>query len=156
MSAEALLHATAVALAVDPDGPLFGALFLGRSGAGKTALAHALIFGCPWRRTALVADDAVFVGVTENRLWACGGAAIAGLSEARGFGPAPTPSLAAHALSAGFDLDAPVTRFEDARYLPLDTGRLLPIYPFAAGSECAARLRVAVRAILARNGALRR
>ncbi|MBY0422976.1 MAG: hypothetical protein K2Q06_11785 [Parvularculaceae bacterium] len=156
MSAETLLHATAVAVAVDPDGPLFGALLLGKSGAGKTAHALALVFGCPWRRSKLIADDAVFLSARDGRLWARGGPAIAGFAESRGFGPAPTPFTMTHALSAGFDLDEPVTRFEDARFLPLDSGRLLPIYPFLAGSEGGVRLRVAARAILARNGALRR
>ena len=153
MTAGRSVHGVALALAVDADGPLFGALLLGAPGAGKSTLALAAIVGCPWLRTALVADDVVVIDNRAGGVEARGTGRLAGLIEVRGFGPAPVRRRDSVPLAAAFDLESPVTRFEDARFDPLDTARLLPIYPFRPGTDGAARLRVAARAILARTGA---
>lgn len=142
------LYATAIALAVDADGPLAGVLLLGPSGAGKSALALAAIEACPFRRTALIADDQVAI--------APGGAASApetlkGLIEVRGFGPARVRSVASAWLVAAFDLGLDASRvplLETRRFAP---GADLPVIPFRrAGAEAAAahRLRVIVRQVL--------
>ena len=142
------LHATAIALAVDADGPLAGVLLLGPSGSGKSTLALAAIETCPFRRSALVADDQVAI--------APGGAASApepleGLIEVRGYGPARVPFVKSARLVAAFDrgLDAPrVPVIEIRSFAP---GADLPVIPFRrAGAEAAAahRLRVIVRQVL--------
>ena len=100
MSAPAPLHAVAIALAVDFDGPLFGVLLLGPAGAGKSSLAISAINSCPFSRTALVADDAVIV---ENGL-ACAPHRLEGAIEVRGFGPARIRSKSAILLRLALDL----------------------------------------------------
>lgn len=79
------LHATAVVAG------RAGVLILGRSGAGKSSLALALIALLRARKNfaALVADDRVWVAAAGGRLVAEVPQAIAGLVELRGFGPAP-------------------------------------------------------------------
>ncbi|MEE2691354.1 MAG: hypothetical protein VX640_07440 [Pseudomonadota bacterium] len=143
-----LIHATALALAVDADGPLAGVLLLGASGAGKSMLALAAIEACPWRRTALIADDAAEVRAEGGRAVASAPAPIRGLIEVRGFGPAPVRSVAAAPVIAAFDLDAPAARLPDPGRYPVGERLSLPLYPFAPGEAGPARLRVAVRSIL--------
>ena len=143
-----LIHATALALAVDADGPLAGVLLLGPSGAGKSLLTLAAIEDCPWRRTALIADDAVEVKEKAGGPVASARAPTRGLIEVRGFGPAPVRSIASAGLVAAFDLGAPPERLPHPGRYPLGEGLSLPLYPFAAGEAGPARLRVAVRSIL--------
>ncbi len=143
-----LIHATALALAVDADGPLAGVLLLGPSGAGKSALALAAIEDCPWRRTALVADDAVEIQAKGGRATASARAPVKGLIEVRGFGPAPVRAAPSAALVAAFDLAAPAERLPEPGAYPLGEGLSLPLYPFKPGEAGPARLRVAVRSIL--------
>jgi len=144
VNAGTLLHGVAVAVAVDADGPLAGALILGSSGAGKSSLALSLIEACPFRRTALIADDMVRITQEEARLVADAPERLAGLIEIRGFGPTPVRSVSAAALAVAIDLDGAATRLpapED--FGPLSGGPTLPRYPFLwAGAEATAPHRV--------------
>jgi hypothetical protein len=143
-----LLHATAIALGVDADGPLAGVLILGESGAGKSSLALSSIEGCPFARTALVADDQVLV---DAQLIASAPPALSGLLEVRGFGPAPVRSIKSAPLLVGIDLSAPTARIVSPARAELAGGLALPVYAFRwAGAEAGAahRLRVMVRQVL--------
>lgn len=148
MSERLFLQATGVGVAIDPDGPLWGILLLGASGAGKSTLALSLIVNCPWRRSALIADDGVWLTPRDGRWRASAPDAVKGLIEVRGLGPAPVRTTSELAISTGFDLSAEPERLNAPRFAPFDVTNLLPIYPFRAGSDGAARLRVAARAIL--------
>lgn len=68
-----------------------GVLITGPSGAGKTALALALVSHCTscGRFARLVADDQVLLTAAGGRLVGRAPPAIGGLAEARGLGPAP-------------------------------------------------------------------
>jgi GTPase SAR1 family protein len=144
-----LVHATALAVAVDADGPLAGALILGSSGAGKSTLALALIENCPFRRTALVSDDATLLEAIDGRLFATAPQTMAGLIEVRGFGPAPIRAIASVGLVAGFDLDRRSARLPEPESRKIGGGSL-PIWPFQGIETGALRLKVILRAILAR------
>lgn len=148
MTKPALIHATALALAVDPDGPLAGVLLLGASGAGKSRLALAAIETCPWRRTALIADDAVSAWGEGGAVQARAPARIAGLIEVRGFGPVPVRSVEKARLVAAFDLAASPARLPEPAAYALGEGLALPLFPFFPGEDGPVRLRVAVRSIL--------
>jgi hypothetical protein len=150
--AERLIQGVALALALDADGPLFGALILGPPGAGKTSLALSAIMRCRWERTCLVADDAVLIRETPAGFEARAPESIYGRAELHGFGPVEIRSRASAVLNAGFDLGAPAARIGDPVFDLLDSRHLLPIYPFRAGSDGATRLFIAARAILGRNG----
>jgi len=78
------LHVTVVVAGVA------GVMILGRSGAGKSSLALAVVehFRLRGRFAALVADDGVWLSVAAGRLVAEAPQAIAGLVEIRGLGPA--------------------------------------------------------------------
>lgn len=143
-----LVHGVALALALDPDGPLAGTLLLGGTGAGKSALAIAAVETCPWRRAALVADDAVLIETDGKSVWASAPERIRGLIELRGFGPVPIRAVARARLHAAFDLDAPGARVPDPGVFDAGCGAVLPLYPFAHGPDGPIRLRMAVRAIL--------
>lgn len=142
------LHATAIALAVDADGPLAGAALLGLSGAGKSSLALALIDGCPFRRTALIADDQVIVAANGD---ASAPGALQGLIEVRGFGPARVRWTPKARLAAVFDLSLDSGRLPAPQWRDLAPGLVLPLFPMRwTGVEAAAahRLRVIVRQVL--------
>lgn len=145
-------HATAAAIAVDADGPLAGVLILGGAGAGKSALALSLIETCPFRRTALVADDAVLVEAVGGRLVARAPEAIAGLIEVRGFGPVKARTIASVSLALAVDLDAPTERVPaPGRFDAGATGEAIALYPFLwNGAEATAphRLRRMIATIL--------
>lgn len=150
MSAPAgnLIHATAIALAVDPDGPFAGVLLLGPSGAGKSSLALCAIEGCPFGRSALIADDQVLIGAAGT---AAAPARLKGLIEVRGFGPAPVRTIAGARLAAAFDLGAASERVAAPHRREVAPGLRLPVYPFRwtnADSAAAHRLRVTVRQVL--------
>lgn len=144
----ALVHAVAVAVAVDPDGPLAGALLIGPSASGKSALALALIEECPWRRTALVSDDAVLLRAEAGRVIARAPQRIAGLIEVRGFGPARARRTDAAPMLAAFDFAAPQSRLPEPAIRELAPGIALPVWPFRPGEGAPARLRAALRSIL--------
>jgi hypothetical protein len=144
----AFLHATAIAVAVDPDGPLAGALLLGPSGSGKSLLALAAIECCPFRRTALVADDQVFFAANGE---ATAHKSLKGRIEVRGYGPACIRALDRTTIIAAFDLGAAAERVPQPQIRKLAPGLSVPIYPFLwTGAETAAahRLRLIVRQVL--------
>jgi len=146
-------HAVALGVAVDADGPLAGVLLLGPSGAGKSSLALAVIDSCPFRRSAMIADDAVIVSVAENgQLAARAPATIRGKIEVRGFGPAPVRSIGECGLVAAFDLAGAAARMPvPGTWDVVAGGWPLPLYPFlwrGAESTAPARLRAATASIM--------
>jgi serine kinase of HPr protein (carbohydrate metabolism regulator) len=144
----AVVHGTALAVALDADGPLAGALLLGPSGSGKSALALCAIETCPFRRTALVADDAPLLFARGGGLWAKAPERLAGLIEVRGFGPAPIRSVASVRIVAAFELAPDAPRLpESAERVFAEGAAPTPVWPFAAG-DGAARLRLVLRAIV--------
>ncbi|MBN9079210.1 MAG: hypothetical protein BGN87_01255 [Rhizobiales bacterium 65-79] len=80
-------HATAVVLGDR------GVLIRGRSGAGKTTLALALVGMCAakGRFASLVSDDQALLEARGGRLVCRAPESIAGMAEYRGMGPEPTP-----------------------------------------------------------------
>jgi HPr kinase/phosphorylase len=92
-----IVHGSAVAF----DGR--AVLILGGAGAGKSALALALI----GRGAALVADDRVVLARRGNALVAAAPAAIAGLIEARGVGILRLPCMPEAVVTLAVDLDRP-------------------------------------------------
>jgi HPr kinase/phosphorylase len=92
-----IVHGSAVAFAGR------GVLILGGSGAGKSALALALI----GRGAALVADDRVVLTRRGNALLAAAPEAIPGLIEARGIGILRLPAVPEAAVTLAVDLDRP-------------------------------------------------
>ncbi len=78
-----VVHATAIGLAVDPDGPLCGVCFVGDPGTGKSLTALEAIAACPYGRTSLVADDAVVLHQTDTGI-----TAAAPATASHGAGPA--------------------------------------------------------------------
>lgn len=95
-------HATAVAIGE------CGLLIRGPSGAGKTALARALIEAAALRGhfARLVADDRVWIVAKGGRILASPHPAIAGRLEIRGQGILATPHEAAVVIHGVIDLDA--------------------------------------------------
>lgn len=159
MTAGALIHAVAVAVAVDADGPLAGALLLGEAGTGKSSLALALIECCPFRRSALVADDAVLIEASAGALFARAPERLGGLIEIRGFGPVAIRTVASARLRLAADLGAASERTPDpAQYRALGDGVAMPLYPFLwRGAEATAphRLRRMIAAIVGGQNARR-
>ena len=120
-----ILHASAVAVGGR------GVLILGRSGAGKSALALALI----GRGATLVADDRVELTRRDDALIArCPSEAIRGLIEARGFGLLRLPTVPEVPVTLAVDLDrAPSARMPQSvtithlgREVELISGREVP------------------------------
>lgn len=145
---DAQIHGVAIAVALDWDGPLAGALIVGPSGGGKSALALSLIESCPWRRTALVADDIVLATFRERALWARAPAALAGLIEIRGFGPARIRTVCEARLCAAFDLGVPSERLPEPSMKQFGANASLPLWPFAPGGDAPSRLRAILRSVL--------
>lgn len=83
------IDGTAIALALDADGPLCGVVFCGPSGCGKSSLALVLIDQCSFGRTALIGDDRVELAASANAPQLISIAATKGLIEVRGTGPLP-------------------------------------------------------------------
>jgi len=133
----ALVHGVALAVAVDADGPHAGALIIGRPGSGKSSLAIGVIAACPYRRSALVADDAVLLDAHDGALTARAPETIAGLIEVFGFGPVVSPRLTGVRLAACFDLDATAERLPSPSAFEA-AGASIPLYPFDAGRPAAA------------------
>lgn len=142
------VHGTAVAVAVDADGPLAGALLLGPPGSGKSALAIALIEGCPFRRTGLIADDVVVVERCGETVEASALARAEGLIEARGFGPARIRAAPKTRLVAAFDLAGPAGRLCAGRKAKLGACATIDCWPLSLENTTPERLRLILRAIL--------
>ncbi|MCA8888558.1 MAG: hypothetical protein KDA46_07010 [Parvularculaceae bacterium] len=147
-----LIHAVALAAAVDADGPLCGVLLLGEAGAGKSSLALGFIETCPWRRSALIADDAVLLAAKSGGLVARAPQTITGLIEIRGFGPASVRTAPPTRLWAAFRLcDDGERTPEPEVYAPIPGGPALAAYPFRYHGEAAIaphRLRRIIRSIV--------
>ncbi|MBI1391900.1 MAG: hypothetical protein GC152_04075 [Alphaproteobacteria bacterium] len=157
------VHAVALALAVDPDGPHIGVLALGGAGAGKSSLAIAAVHECPWRRTALVADDRVALRLDDRgELLASPPPALAGLVEVWGYGPLSVRSMPEIDVRLVLDLGGPFQRLpERRRWWPaeLDPDRSdgIPCVPFdPRASGVVARARLVARSILVDKSTTRR
>jgi serine kinase of HPr protein (carbohydrate metabolism regulator) len=117
-------HATAIILGDR------GVLLRGRSGAGKTTLALALLGMCraSGRFARLVADDQVLLAKLGGRLVCRAPESIAGLAEFRGMGPGRTPFEPAMVVDLVVDL---VERGSAPRYPEDNTvaleGRHVPL-----------------------------
>lgn len=120
------LHATAVVLGTN------GFLFVGPSGSGKTTVALSCMAEA--KRcglfSALVADDQVFISVTNGRVMARRPASIAGLAEIRGASivtvettPVAVMDFAVLPLKSPFEFRLPpeneVFRLPSGDFLPL-------------------------------------
>lgn len=92
-----ICHGTAVALKG------CGALLLGQSGAGKSALALDMIA----RGAALIADDRTICTRQNDEIRLSAPPAIAGMIEARGIGLLKSPAAASARLTVVVDLDRP-------------------------------------------------
>ncbi|MCB1394726.1 MAG: HPr kinase/phosphatase C-terminal domain-containing protein [Rhodobacter sp.] len=126
MSAAANHHASAVAF-----GPEGGILILGRSGAGKSRLALALIDA----GAQLVADDQVLLTAQGDAVYARAPRSIAGMIEVRGLGLLTMAYRRLARLVLALDLDLPpARRLPDPEMRPLAgplTGLSLPCLPAA-------------------------
>lgn len=146
------IHGTVVAVAIDWDGPLVGILILGESGAGKSSLALLSIETCPYRRTALVADDLVLIDYDGRALLARAPESTAGLLEVRGVGLMKMRREALVELQLVIDFEIEPSRLPEVlRIQPISNAPALPQYPFRwEGSEAAAaaRLRMIARAVV--------
>jgi serine kinase of HPr protein (carbohydrate metabolism regulator) len=124
-SADSRIHASAVAIGEA------GVLIRGRSGAGKSALALALI---TLARQAglfarLVGDDRIALSARAGRLLARPVAPLEGLVERRGLGLTPEPYLPAVVIRLIVDLDEEPARMPEpedlvARLAGIDLPRL--------------------------------
>jgi hypothetical protein len=143
MSNGTIIHATVAAVAVDPDGPLLGLAIIGPSNSGKSSLALSLLLGCPFGRTALVADDVALVKPSDNALIAHAPARLKGLIEIRGFGPARVKSVPLVELALVLDLtDGPERMPEIGAFCPIAGCRSTPLIPFRwEGHEAIAPVR---------------
>ena len=139
------VHANAVLVGAD------GVLIRGRPGAGKSALARALIAAAAaeGRFARLVADDRVALSVHGGRLVARPPAALAGLAERRGRGIEATKHEGAAVVRLVVDLVAA----EEAERMPAPAalrteilGVALPRQPVACAAAEAAGLVLAALA----------
>lgn len=145
--AGALVHAVAINVAVDADGPLAGILLLGDSGVGKTRLAFGLVEHCPWQRTALIADDAVSLRRAGAAIYAASPGSIAGMAEIRGVGPVPLRRAGGTApIIAGIHLDPSAPRVGDGELREVAPDVVLTIWRLTAAD--AALVRPLLRSIL--------
>lgn len=132
-----------------------GVLVRGRSGAGKTTLALALMdhFARSGLFSRFVADDQLFVAAHAGRVVCNAPASIAGLVEVSGIGPQPLPSVAVAVIDLCIRLVMPdaMQRFqEDA--LETIAGCPVPVLYLAERNINAAVPAVAARLGLAPFG----
>jgi len=147
-----MVHGVAVAVAVDPDGPLVGVLFQGASGAGKSLAALSLITECRWARSCLVADDCVIINNRHHVLNASAPSKITGRLELRGFGLISVKSAPDVILRIVFDLDKKPERMPSVgSFEPFPNGPWVPLLPFdlKSVSSISARVTLTLRAFLA-------
>ena len=138
---------TAVAVAVDADGPLCGVLIQGVSGMGKTSLALDLIQHCPFQRSALVADDIAQIDTVEQRAYAVRLPATAGILEVRGFGLCRVKTIEKIPLHAVLELVDRVSRMPEPTEVvfgPVTIKR----WPHIYSANSSQRVRLVLRAIL--------
>lgn len=132
-----LLHATSVLV---PG--LGGALILGKPGAGKSALALALI----GEGALLVSDDQTALSVENGTLVARAPKTIEGLIEAHGIGIVAVPRIAAAPIAGAFAIGTanpermPAPRFfETPKTLPRPA-KPVPLFALPPGAELSAKL----------------
>lgn len=151
-SEEIMVHGVAVAVAVDPDGPLAGVLLIGASGKGKSQTALSLINECRWQRTRLVADDCVILRSDGESLLASPPEALTGKVELRGFGPIEIPVQKNIVVKLVLDLDKSLARIPAiSSYEPTDDGPWAPLLPFSSmnSGSTSARVVLMLRSFLA-------
>ncbi|MGL4634968.1 MAG: HPr kinase/phosphorylase [Beijerinckiaceae bacterium] len=110
-----------------------GILIRGKSGAGKSGLAAAMIAHWPFGAVRLVADDRVCLTVHGQRLVARAHPAISGQIELRGYGIQAVPALESIVLRGCIDvLDAKPDRLPlpEARKASV-MGVSLPVMPLS-------------------------
>jgi HPr kinase/phosphorylase len=115
-----------------------GLLILGASGAGKSALALALIgaarAGGHFAR--LVSDDRVVLAANAGRIIMRGHPAVAGFIEARGAGILPVPHLSAARLDAVIAIEAAPARLPAPDDLVFELeGIALPCLPLKGDAD---------------------
>ncbi|MGV6802437.1 MAG: HPr kinase/phosphorylase [bacterium] len=108
-----LIQASVVALAIDHDGPLHGVMMRGDPGSGKSDFCLRLIENCPWRRTKLVADDAVILKVDNKSIIANCPDRIRNMIEIRGVGISTIDSLPSIRLRLSCQLGARASRLPE-------------------------------------------
>ncbi len=149
-----VIQGTAIALAVDADGPLAGVLLRGESGSGKSDLALRLIESCPWRRTRLVADDAVILSEVRGQLQITCPSQIRNMLEIRGVGIVDLLAVPETRLRLVCDLGRSCRRMpeETSEKIAASSEVAVPVLSFdPLGESAADRLRLAVRALLSRQ-----
>lgn len=158
MSAPATWHGTALVVGET------GLLIRGPSGAGKTALALALVerASARGRYAALVADDRVVLEVHHGRLSARPPAALAGLAERRGRGILAVPHAPAAVVGLVVDLEETVARMPEEAAFSVDilgcrlARQPVPVRALAAAVPLAEAALAALEGPLQRGTALRR
>lgn len=147
-----MVHGVAIAVAVDPDGPLAGVLLLGGAGAGKSQTAISLMKECRWQRTRLVADDCVIIENINDVLIASAPKKLSGYLELHGFGPVGVKSRDTAQLRVAFDLDRRPERLPlVGSFEPFEHGPWIPQLPLclSAPSSVYARITMTIRSFLA-------
>ena len=127
------VHGTAILVGAD------GVLIRGESGAGKSALAMALIE----RGARLIADDRLMLSACNGRLLASAPSAIVGRIELRGLGIVALPHerCGVIRLVADFVDDEELERMPEPEMLTTTlVGIQLPRQPIPSSTERAARL----------------
>lgn len=141
-SGQPTIHASAVAIGDH------GILIRGGSGAGKSALAMALIED-PRHDTTLVGDDRVILDRDGERLWVTPAPALAGLIELRGIGMLRRPHRERAVVRLAVDLlpEAQCPRLPDEAERSVTIhGVALPRLMLPTGlADGAMRVRVALR-----------
>lgn len=139
-----IVHATSVAIDVDPDIGQVGVLLRGDSGIGKSDLALRLLdSGC-----LLVADDRTVIRRDNDRILLSAPDTIRGQLEVRGIGILPVPTAGDVPLVLVIDLavGAAVPRMPAARYETV-CGAPIPAFTLdPRESSAPAKVRLGARA----------
>ena len=142
------VHATSLVLtlAARPH----GLILTGASGAGKSALAMALLdrAAAQGRFARLVADDRVALSIAHGRLLARCPTPLRGRIEMRGVGLVPVPHLDTARLHAHVALVADAERMPDASVTPFEvdgTAATLPRLELQPGPLAALRVEAWLR-----------
>ncbi|MCQ8186262.1 hypothetical protein [Parvularcula maris] len=116
------LHGTALGIALTEQEPLQGLLLCGPPGSGKSALAAELIAHCPYRRTALIADDLVRLDSDGRALLG----ELGPLLHLRGLGIARVRGCEALSIRWAVSVGAPAPELPEASVIEV------PAFPAAA------------------------